>query len=73
MSGREQANKESSKNVQVTFASQDLRNFNTKSKTVIKDQTGQPEQDKVLSSLFVTNAEEAVDEFEQEKQADIEH
>ena len=58
--------------MQVTFGSKDLVNFNTKSKTVIKEQTGVTEQDKVLQSLFVTNAAEAVDEFEQEKQADIE-
>lgn len=48
VSGRDKTEKESSKNVQVTFANKDLRNFNTQSKNLIRDQTGQSEQDKVL-------------------------
>lgn len=60
------------KNVQVTFAQNDLKGFNTEKKVLVKDQTGVSEQDKVLKTLFVTNADEAIDEFEQEKDQAIE-
>jgi hypothetical protein len=39
---------------------------------LVKDQTGVSEQDKVLKTLFVTNADEAMEEFEQEKDQAIE-
>jgi hypothetical protein len=58
--------------VQVTFAQNDLKGFNTEKKVLVKDQTGVSEQDKVLKTLFVTNADEAIEEFEQEKDEAIE-
>lgn len=49
-----------------------MKGFNTDRKSLIKDQTGVTEQDKILKSLFVTNADEAMDEFEKEKENEIE-
>lgn len=48
----------------MTFAKDDLKGFNFEKKVLVKDQTGVAEQDKVLKSLFVTNADDALDEFE---------
>lgn len=63
---------DSKKNVQVTFAKDDLKGFSTEKKVLVKDQTGVAEQDLILKSLFVTNAEDALEEFEQEKDQAIE-
>ena len=49
-----------------------MKGFNTDRKSLIKDLTGVTEQDKILKSLFVTNADEAMDEFEKEKENEIE-
>jgi hypothetical protein len=57
----------------VTFAQSDLKGFNSEKKVLVKDHsTGDQEQDKVLKSLFVTNANDALEEFEQEKDQAIE-
>lgn len=55
--------KKDGKNVQVTFAQNDLSGFNTEKKSIIKNQTGVSEEDNILKSLFVTNPD-AADEFE---------
>ena len=58
----------------MTFAQSDLKGFNSEKKVLVKDHstTGDQEQDKVLKSLFVTNANDALEEFEQEKDQAIE-
>ena len=67
------AQKESKKQVQVTFSSTDLQNFNTSKTTLIKNQTaGTTEEDKILKSLFVTSVGDAEAEFEKEKEQEVE-
>lgn len=51
----------------------DLTGFNTQSKSVVvKESTGVTEEDKILERIFVTDAAQAVEEFEAEKNQEIE-
>lgn len=50
-----------------------MKGFNSEKKVLVKDHNANDqEQDKVLKSLFVTNANDALEEFEQEKDQAIE-
>ena len=49
-----------------------MKSFNTEKKVIFKNQSGETEEDKILKSLFVTNADDALNEFEQEKETEIE-
>ena len=60
---------------------QDLKEFNTTSKQLIRDEapkvseenaSGETDEQQVLKNLFVTQEEDAMEEFEKEKQGDIE-
>lgn len=67
-----ESKKENKKNQNVTFDQNDLVGFSTEKKAIIRDQSGKSEaEDSLLKTLFVTNPE-AEDEFEQEKEADVE-
>jgi hypothetical protein len=41
-----------------------LKGFSTEKKLLVKEKTGVAEQDKLLKSLFVTQADDALEEFE---------
>jgi hypothetical protein len=61
-------NTQENKQMQVVFnVDNDLSGFKTKSKQLIKEDDG------VLKNLFVTQEEDALNEFEQEKNAEIEN
>ena len=60
------------KNVTVSFDPNSLEGFNTEKKSIIKDRTGDADEDKLLKTLFVTNPD-AADDFEQEKHDEVEH
>jgi len=53
-------------------ADKDLDMFNTKSATLIKDKSSKNDENEVLKSLFVTQEEDALEEFEKEKNEEIE-
>jgi hypothetical protein len=51
-----------------------LKGFNTEKKILIKNSRSElTEEDKILNTLFVTNAAEAIEEFEKEKEEEVEH
>ena len=60
--------KEAKKPLSVVFnADTDLKGFKTQSKQLIKD-----DDDSVLKNLFVTQEDDALEEFERDKDAEIE-
>ena len=63
---------EQQKKKSVDFAPTDLSGFNTEKKNVVKETTGVSEEDKILQNIFVTDAQAAVEEFEAEKNREIE-
>ena len=68
-----QASRDSKKNVQVSFSATDLKGFNTDKTTLIKTSTsGTTEEEQIMKSLFVTQSKEAMEEFEQEKENEVE-
>lgn len=64
--------KEEKKPKSVDFAPTDLTGFNTEKKSVVKETTGIGEEDKILQNIFVTDAAGAAEEFEADKNRDIE-
>ena len=48
-------------------ADTDLQSFNTKKAQLIKQTTDRADEETVLKQLFVTQDEDALDEFEQQK------
>jgi len=63
---------EQQKKKSVDFAPTDLSGFNTEKKNVVKEKTGVSEEDRILQNIFVTDAQAAVEEFEAEKNREIE-
>lgn len=49
-----------------------MSGFNTEKKNVVKEKTGVSEEDKILQNIFVTDAAAAIEEFEAEKNREIE-
>jgi len=57
--------KDDKKKVAVSFQATDLKKFNTEKTTLIKSHLDDAnEESKILKSLFVTQAQDAIDEFE---------
>ena len=53
-----------SKKVTVSFGQDDLTNFNTETTKLIKTAKPTTDEEKIINSLFVADADQAADEFE---------